>query len=60
PDGDWYCFEVNTAPAFSWFQDHTGQPIADAVAALLQHGAHTGATVQHDGKVRQTTTETVS
>ena len=37
-DGDWYCFEVNTAPAFSWFQDHTGQPIADAVASLLQHG----------------------
>jgi glutathione synthase/RimK-type ligase-like ATP-grasp enzyme len=60
PDGDWYCFEVNTAPAFSWFQDHTGQPIADAVAALLQHGAHTGTTVQHDGKVRQTMTESVS
>ena len=38
PDGDWYCFEVNTAPAFSWFQDHTGQPIADAVASLLQRG----------------------
>ena len=46
PDGDWYCFEVNTAPAFSWFQDHTGQPIADAVAALLQHGARTGSAVQ--------------
>lgn len=57
PDGDWYCFEVNTAPAFSWFQDHTGQPIADAVAALLQHGTHTGSTVQQDRKARQITTE---
>lgn len=35
PDGAWYCFEVNTAPAFSWFEDHTGQPIAEAVAELL-------------------------
>jgi len=50
PDGDWYCFEVNTAPAFSWFQDHTGQPIADAVATLLQHGDRWAArTVQQDG-----------
>jgi glutathione synthase/RimK-type ligase-like ATP-grasp enzyme len=57
PDGDWYCFEVNTAPAFSWFQDHTGQPIADAVAALLQHGGHTRRTFEQDEKARQPMTE---
>ncbi len=34
-DGAWHCFEVSTAPAFSWFEDHTGQPIADAVDELL-------------------------
>ena len=59
PDGDWYCFEVNTAPAFSWFQDHTGQPIADAVAALLQHG-DTGRTLEQDGKARQPMTESAA
>jgi glutathione synthase/RimK-type ligase-like ATP-grasp enzyme len=30
-----YCLEVNPAPAFSYYQVHTGQPIADAVASLL-------------------------
>lgn len=57
PDGDWYCFEVNTAPAFSWFEDHTGQPIADAVAALLQRGSHTGRAVEQGRKAPQATTE---
>lgn len=38
PDGRWFCFEINTSPAFSWFSDHTGQPIAEAVAALLDEG----------------------
>lgn len=60
PDGDWYCFEVNTAPAFSWFQDHTGQPIAEAVAAVLQHGGHAGRTLEQDGKARQPITEPAS
>jgi RimK-like ATP-grasp domain len=35
PDGDWYCFEVNPSPGFTYFQGRTGQPIADAVARLL-------------------------
>jgi hypothetical protein len=34
-DGCVYCFEVNPSPGFSFFEDHTGQPIADAVAAYL-------------------------
>jgi glutathione synthase/RimK-type ligase-like ATP-grasp enzyme len=38
PDGDWYCFEVNTSPAFSWFEDHTAQPITEAVSTLLNEG----------------------
>jgi hypothetical protein len=35
PDGDWYCFEVNPSPAFTYYQGATGQPIAEAVARLL-------------------------
>jgi glutathione synthase/RimK-type ligase-like ATP-grasp enzyme len=38
PDGEWYCFEVNTSPAFSWFEDHTALPIAAAVTTLLLNG----------------------
>ena len=35
PDGTWYCFEVNPAPAFGHYQLATGQPISAAVAELL-------------------------
>lgn len=31
-DGTWYCFEVNSSPGFSDFEEATGQPIAEAVA----------------------------
>ncbi len=34
-DGGWTCFEVNPSPGFSWFEHATGQPISDAIAALL-------------------------
>lgn len=34
-DGDWYCFEVNPSPGFTYYQDQTGQPIAEAIAELL-------------------------
>ncbi|SOB86328.1 ATP-grasp domain-containing protein [Streptomyces sp. 1331.2] len=34
-DGEVYCFEVNPSPAFSYFEAHTGQPIARAVARAL-------------------------
>lgn len=35
PDGEVYCFEVNPSPAFSAFEEATGQPIAAAVARYL-------------------------
>jgi glutathione synthase/RimK-type ligase-like ATP-grasp enzyme len=38
PDGRWFCFEVNPSPGFSYYEAHTGQPIADAVARLLAAG----------------------
>jgi glutathione synthase/RimK-type ligase-like ATP-grasp enzyme len=38
PDGEWYCFEVNPAPGFTFFQDATGQRIDEAVARFLMAG----------------------
>ncbi|MCP4418363.1 MAG: glutathione synthase [Chloroflexi bacterium] len=35
PNGDVYCFEVNPSPAYSYYESHTGQPIAEAVASYL-------------------------
>jgi hypothetical protein len=35
PDGQVYCFEVNPSPAFSYYEAHTGQPIARAVVHYL-------------------------
>ena len=35
PEGEWYCFEVNPSPAFSYYQAATGQRISAAVARLL-------------------------
>ncbi|MGH7969059.1 MAG: hypothetical protein ACREIC_10070, partial [Limisphaerales bacterium] len=35
PDGKIYCFEVNPSPAYSYYENHTDQPISAAVAALL-------------------------
>jgi glutathione synthase/RimK-type ligase-like ATP-grasp enzyme len=35
PRGEVYCFEVNPSPAFSYYEAHTGQPIARAVAHYL-------------------------
>jgi glutathione synthase/RimK-type ligase-like ATP-grasp enzyme len=34
-DGEWYCLEANPAPAFTYFEQATGQPIAATVARLL-------------------------
>jgi glutathione synthase/RimK-type ligase-like ATP-grasp enzyme len=34
-DGEWQCFEVNPSPGFTYYEEHTGQPIAEAVAQLL-------------------------
>ena len=35
PDGEWFCFEVNTQPAYSYFEQHGGQPIAATLVRLL-------------------------
>lgn len=35
PDGQWFCFEVNPSPAFSYYERQTGQPIARAIARRL-------------------------
>ena len=34
-DDEWFCFEVNPAPAFTYYEQTTGQPITAAVAGLL-------------------------
>ena len=41
PDGEWFCFEVNPSPAFSWFDAPDGR-IAKGVAALLADGSAQG------------------
>lgn len=38
PDGDYYCFEVNPAPGFLFYERHTSQPISTALADLLHRG----------------------
>jgi hypothetical protein len=38
PEGRWYCFEVNPSPVFTFFEEATRQPIAEAVARLLASG----------------------
>lgn len=34
-DGGWVCFEVNPSPAYAYYESHTGQPIAAALARHL-------------------------
>ena len=34
-DGQWYCFEVNPSPGFSYFENNTGQAISTAIAEYL-------------------------
>src|SRR5947209_13713875 len=38
PEDEWYCFEVNPSPAFTYSEEATGQPMAVAIAALLMKG----------------------
>lgn len=38
PDNRVYCFEVNPSPAFSYYEEGAGQPIANAVARYLADG----------------------
>ncbi|MHA1577728.1 MAG: ATP-grasp domain-containing protein [Candidatus Thorarchaeota archaeon] len=38
PDNRIFCFEVNPSPAFSYYEEGAGQPIANAVARYLADG----------------------
>jgi glutathione synthase/RimK-type ligase-like ATP-grasp enzyme len=38
PAGEWFCFEVNPSPGYSYFSNATGQPIAAAIADILITG----------------------
>jgi glutathione synthase/RimK-type ligase-like ATP-grasp enzyme len=38
PERGWYCFEVNPSPAFTYFENETGQAIGEAIARLLANG----------------------
>ncbi len=35
PDGEYYCFEANPSPAYSYYEHATGQPIARALVEWL-------------------------
>lgn len=39
PEGEYYCFEVNPTPGFTFYQNYTGQRIGDALIDLLCQGA---------------------
>jgi glutathione synthase/RimK-type ligase-like ATP-grasp enzyme len=41
PEGEWVCFEVNTSPAFTYYEEATNQPIARAIARLLAEAGET-------------------
>jgi len=47
-NGEYYCFEVNPQPGFSFFELHSGQPIAAAVASLLAGPRSSGAAQSAD------------
>ena len=42
PEGDWYCFEANPSPAFTYYERLAGQPMTAAVASYLLGGASAG------------------
>jgi len=44
PEGEWYCFEVNPSPGFTYYEAAAGQPISAAVAALLSTPAGAAST----------------
>jgi len=36
--GEYYCFEVNPSPGYSYYQQQAGQNIADAIVKWLEYG----------------------
>ncbi|MFN0094677.1 MAG: alpha-L-glutamate ligase [Dehalococcoidia bacterium] len=39
PSGEYVCFEANPMPAFSYYESHTGAPIAATIAEMLLEAA---------------------
>jgi len=39
PEGEWYCFEANPSPGFTFFEDDEKHVIAEAIANLLMNHA---------------------
>ena len=39
PEGIYYCFEVNPSPAYTYYEEQTGQPIARAIIDYMADGA---------------------
>jgi glutathione synthase/RimK-type ligase-like ATP-grasp enzyme len=39
PEGEYYCFEANPSPGFTFYQQYTGQRIGEALADALIRGA---------------------
>jgi hypothetical protein len=48
-EGDWFCFEVNPSPGFTFYEAATGQPIARAIARLLANGPESQEVRRHLG-----------
>lgn len=38
PSGEWFCFEVNPSPGFTYYENATGLPLSDAIASTLLGG----------------------
>lgn len=41
-EGEWFCFEVNPSPAYSVYENSTGQPISLAIAEFLSSTCEKG------------------
>ncbi|HEY3595400.1 MAG TPA: hypothetical protein VGL13_16045 [Polyangiaceae bacterium] len=39
PEGEWYAFEVNPSPCFTYYEEEVGQPLTARVASLLADDA---------------------
>ena len=59
-DGRWVCFEVNPSPGFTFYQEETGQPIAEAIARLLAAGRSPPVEVGERQRLPQRVFSTVS
>ena len=49
---EWFCFEVNPSPAFTYYEGETGQPIGAAIARLLANGTVTAARARRLARIQ--------